>query len=696
MDEDRTSSALGALDHIFPDDLRAPSAAAMPPTTPKATSSVSSALQRLRNKASRGQQGGDLGATHQAPPSPVPPPDPSAAASSFSRTRGAPISRGTMGSAASTFGGAMNGVGRAEDRSAPREFVQSELLPLSSPDKAMRTVLQELISANAADRKELDWLAQYEALVLARRLITHHAATLQRDLHALVVALTPAIDGLRSLTAKTAMILVEEMAASLGRGLDAELDALIPVLLKRAGEQSTAGRENFICQVADQALMCIADSCGEGKVSSTLLASMGHKNGAVRCKVALHVDYLLERRGASLLGGGRPDVLDKLVSSVAILLDEGSLETRTFAKRILWSLRRLGEDPFERSLRRLTETKSRQVRAVFDGQSGPPQPPRRPMSRAPPNSVSTPSSASSASNWDGGFNSTRSRGPADNGFGRTPSNNSNTGDEGAGHGPPVSRAASLNRTLGGGSGSGSGSGGSRRALDGGGLGGSSDPAVLEAVTKANSKEWLARLEAIKAIEEMLRDRPGPPHADDGAAIAECLAQKASDGNAKVALQALGALKAAARTLRDAITSSVHLVVPPLCAALASTNEKLKTAATEALDAVVTAVDPAQILQVLAHSASHAKGPARAALYERMMTVARSCHAKRPNLVQRFAVPAVVAAMQDPKPEVRTAVANAWRGLYEIYGESLTDLQEIPAGAKAKVSEFIRLGNRGVF
>lgn len=48
------------------------------------------------------------------------------------------------------------------------------------------------------------------------------------------------------------------MFASLGRGLDRELDEMVPSLLKKAGEVSNAGRENFLAQEADRALteMC--------------------------------------------------------------------------------------------------------------------------------------------------------------------------------------------------------------------------------------------------------------------------------------------------------------------------------------------------------------------------------------------------------------------------------------------------------
>lgn len=42
----------------------------------------------------------------------------------------------------------------------------------------------------------------------------------------------PAVEALRSLTAKTSMMAVQEIVVSLGRAIDSELEHLVPVLLK--------------------------------------------------------------------------------------------------------------------------------------------------------------------------------------------------------------------------------------------------------------------------------------------------------------------------------------------------------------------------------------------------------------------------------------------------------------------------------
>lgn len=72
-------------------------------------------------------------------------------------------------------------------------------------------------AANAADRKELDWQAQNDALNDCRRLVKHHPAAVCPALAELVAATLPAIDALRSFTAKIALVLYQASVLTLSR-----------------------------------------------------------------------------------------------------------------------------------------------------------------------------------------------------------------------------------------------------------------------------------------------------------------------------------------------------------------------------------------------------------------------------------------------------------------------------------------------
>ncbi len=195
---------------------------------------------------------------------------------------------------------------------------------------------------------------QYEALNDARRLVKHHPDVVRGSLHDLVRAAAPAVDQLRSLCVKNSLNLLQEMFTQLGRNMDKELDEVreralggrsfrrptqppsirsnirtlwggnnataslpridlythdhacrsfrspgpaaqvVPLLLKKAGDVSNAGRENWLAAEADRVLAEMCRTCGEQRVIAALCACAGHKSMHVRAKVASHLDGLLE------------------------------------------------------------------------------------------------------------------------------------------------------------------------------------------------------------------------------------------------------------------------------------------------------------------------------------------------------------------------------------------------------------------
>ncbi|EFJ52893.1 hypothetical protein VOLCADRAFT_86333 [Volvox carteri f. nagariensis] len=226
-----------------------------------------------------------------------------------------------------------------------------ELTPLAEPEKHIRVVISRLVEANHSDRKALDWQGQYEALVDARRLVRHHP---------------------------------EECFTLLGRAMDRELDELVPVMLKKAGEVSNAGRDNFLAAEADRTLGEMSRCCGESRCVTALLSCAGHKNPYVRGKVAFHLDNLLEACAGG--GGGRQALsgntacLERLFRTAAGFLEEGSLDTRTHGKRVIWHVKSMlaSRGEFDRLVAGVTPPGlQRKVVEVVEGLNGPPPPPSR-------------------------------------------------------------------------------------------------------------------------------------------------------------------------------------------------------------------------------------------------------------------------------------------------------------------------------
>lgn len=97
----------------------------------------------------------------------------------------------------------------------------------------------------------------------------------------------------------------------------------------------------------------------------------------MRLKVAAHLDELLCK---SKGGACRSKALQmQLAKSVAVLLDEGSSDTRTHGKRILWSLKRILPPSQFGALRaqHMEGSIARRVSDALDSACGPPDAPTR-------------------------------------------------------------------------------------------------------------------------------------------------------------------------------------------------------------------------------------------------------------------------------------------------------------------------------
>jgi hypothetical protein len=65
---------------------------------------------------------------------------------------------------------------------------------------------------------------------------------------------------------------LQEVFERLGSMLSAEIEDVVPPLVRKAAEVSTAGRENFLTQYADAALTQMVLSCSEVQCTKALLS----------------------------------------------------------------------------------------------------------------------------------------------------------------------------------------------------------------------------------------------------------------------------------------------------------------------------------------------------------------------------------------------------------------------------------------
>ena len=112
------------------------------------------------------------------------------------------------------------------------------LPPLENPERALQKALEKL-------RGE-DWAAQFEAINQLRRLVNscgdggpHDASsTLSAQLHPTLLLLKEFADSLRSTLSKNAVICFKELFVKMGPKMEAHLDVVVPLLIKKSSESN--------------------------------------------------------------------------------------------------------------------------------------------------------------------------------------------------------------------------------------------------------------------------------------------------------------------------------------------------------------------------------------------------------------------------------------------------------------------------
>ncbi|MEW5315874.1 MAG: hypothetical protein WDW38_007274 [Sanguina aurantia] len=572
------------------------------------------------------------------------------------------------------------------------ELTTAELSPLLEPERMIRSVIAKMIEANNADRKELDWQGQFAALTDARRLMRHHPDIIRGALHEFVRAVVPSIEQLRSFTVKNTLLLFQEMFQSLGKGLDKELDEIVPALLKKAGEVSQAGRENFMSAEADKCLTEMTRNVSEARAVAALASCANHKSMHVRAKVASHLDELLEVSGHSLVASWTP--LERLFKTAAGFLDEGALETRTYGKRLIWNAKAAvgNRQDFDRLLGSLSsEPLIKRVLEVVESMNGPPPPPSKTGEALPHGSTPASLDPQQQRRRPYGMIHDPEMDAATKALiaekraayeAATAKKNSDvvaapvvvaalaaSGSES--HSAPLMNGSS--GFVGGGS---SGGGGSAPSYGGGG----GNPFVERwwdaaaaargwgatpwksirrrggggSVASMGAKDFRERSDALKAVEALLPHLCG---AQDSVLVSlmDALTARLADGNSKVSTLALEVLATLFCTLRERSSAGLNTGV-----------------AAAAVESLIASVDPALLVQNFSHCVSNGHLRGKPQLVEKLQTIIVAAYPSKPQLVVRYAVPAALSLLSDSKGDTRTASTALLMTLARLMGPLLLD------------------------
>lgn len=89
---------------------------------------------------------------------------------------------------------------------------------------------------------------------------------------------------------------MQELIEAVGPAIDTELEHLVPILVKKAGVTSLAGRDNFLAAEADRALGILTATASDSRVATALLNCLTNcKAPDTKAKVSMHLDSCIQQ-----------------------------------------------------------------------------------------------------------------------------------------------------------------------------------------------------------------------------------------------------------------------------------------------------------------------------------------------------------------------------------------------------------------
>jgi len=561
------------------------------------------------------------------------------------RRKGGCGARGAVGSSAES---ALHEVTQGGGLKVLEELRTEDLkvLPALPPEPTLRSLLEQLRSD--------DWSAHFDAINLLRRLVAWadecgSDGGLLGHLHSINLLLIGYADSLRSALAKNAVVCFRELFAYFGQKMEADLDLIVPVLIKKAGESN-----GFICDEANKALSTMVHNVSESRAITALLSSASHRNPAARAKAASHLAKCLDLMGYGRLLHSRE--LERVLPALPSLLSEGLSETRAAAKQIIYGLAREARaqpaelERLERLLRRtLSEPAYRKIRESIDAVDA------RGLSV----------DAAGGMKVNGGVQ----------GVGKKPEGR--RGGAGGGEGAVQGRRSSV--------GSASDAGAPASSA-----GDASLPELDTIFANLASSDWAARKDGVSSLSDLAMAQ-GEALGARGRLlqIFDHLTPRLTDSNSKVNVAALQALQQMMPALRDGLPSVASTIVPALGTSLASSNAQVRAITPGVIDALVAGVDHASLIQPFANCALYAKEKARPAMVDKLRELSTSLYPSKPQLVIKHALPTAFRLLEDNRADLKSHTSQLVRTLHTLLGPVLLEhAQRAPPSVQTRLAENI--------
>jgi hypothetical protein len=527
-----------------------------------------------------------------------------------------------------------------------------ELPPLTHGFEA---VLKDLQAALVKGEVQETWIEKCEGLELVRRLIRHETEASQAKARELVALVNVEVSNLRSSVSRLAILTMGDMYEYLGRAMEKSLETTVVTLQNKAGAEASG----FIKQEVADCLERMVVHTSPVRALMALLACADHKIKEVRRVTGRLVCEMVERLGAKVLNMKETP---RFIRLIAKALSDSDQEVRYWARCSAAHL--LEADELESCVNlHLNGEMKRTFETALDAirtKGIEPAPGARTMRRT----------------VAGGTASTRrprakppaSAGQALETESPVPQPPSATRRQRGTSGRVLSGQASQKHTP------------SIRAPGGG-------DRLGELSTELQAPDWRKREAAVGDLQALVQERP-QDFVSTNMNVFFDFVPRLSDSNSKVNVAALQALEVMLPLVGPAMDTVMGELLPALAHNLASKAPSIRAAACANLAFIAQHLDSNLVLQPMCTTVVNANGVVKEGLipYLSAAVATASDDARTARLIQRYAVSACVKLAADKKLE--SALAGAWRQLYDVLGEDLLKHKAMKPAALAQVKAIV--------
>ncbi|CAL4114807.1 unnamed protein product, partial [Meganyctiphanes norvegica] len=202
----------------------------------------------------------------------------------------------------------------------------AHLEPFPKPQEGLKNALVQI--------NHSDWENQVKGIQDIVRVIKNHPEILQNQIHDVNMALLKQAKNLRSQVSRAAIQALTWGFDELGRAMEYDAEKITAVLLHRTGDTN-----KFLQLDCNHSLDAMIENIAANKAIPAISnEGINHINTKVRTTCARLLAYEVELLGPDKVLSGSKDITERILHGGVKLAQEGSLETRKYAKQIFQPL----------------------------------------------------------------------------------------------------------------------------------------------------------------------------------------------------------------------------------------------------------------------------------------------------------------------------------------------------------------------